>query len=270
VFNSVTLDANKHYSLLFTICDQQFTLEEWTTSLGAISTTLEEGETFDVQALFETPVSNVPSGTNVFWEYWGDKEDFSKRKDLCPSGSHYVVLLCETNDEVTQQDVTDAENAIKAALPARDISMSIRQKAVYTSDTPVQFTLHHQYEDSQRELTQELNSGDRTMQQDMYVEVAVATLDGDMVGPDATTEDGEGGTQTLTWREGRCFYPSLDESTAIIALAPKVGNNSYNANLLTSDMVDAYVTEFGAENILSFEAFKTLKNSSAYTDEEMV
>jgi hypothetical protein len=68
VFNSVTLDANKHYSLLFTVCDQQFTLEEWTTSLGAIATTLDLGESFDVQALFETPVSSVPSGTSVFWE----------------------------------------------------------------------------------------------------------------------------------------------------------------------------------------------------------
>lgn len=264
-YNTLTLDGDKHYTLLFTECDQKFTPTEWGTALVSIAQVMgAQDKTFDVQALFEVEgdtLTDLPSGTNVFWEYWGDKPEFPVKRDVLTGGSYYCLLLCESDLALTQEDIEAAEGATAAAVPARTISMKKRQYATYTSDVAVQFTAHHQYEDSQRELTSQLNAGDRSMRIDMFVEVPIATLDNDAVGPDATVE----GT-TKTWREHRAFVESQDGSTALISLAPKVGSNSWNAHQITSDMLDAYITEFGAENILSFEAYKTLRNSEAYTD----
>jgi hypothetical protein len=91
---------------------------------------------------------------------------------------------------------------------------------------------------------------------DCWVEVPIATLSEPMVGADA---DGR------TWKKGRVYYPSSDGTKAIICLSPKVGKNSYSAARLTDAMMQAYIDEFGGENLLDFEEFAQLKNSAAYT-----
>jgi hypothetical protein len=92
---------------------------------------------------------------------------------------------------------------------------------------------------------------------DCWVEVPISKISAPMVGPDA---DGR------TWKKGRVYYPSSGGTKAILCLSPKVGKNSYNAAGLTDEMMQAYIDEFGGENILDLEEFSQLKNSAEYTE----
>jgi hypothetical protein len=92
---------------------------------------------------------------------------------------------------------------------------------------------------------------------DCWVEVPASKLKEPMVGQDAGSK--------VTWEKSRVAYYSLDGTKAILCLSPKVGKNSYDASGLTDEMMQAYIEEFGGENILDFEEFAQLKNSAAYT-----
>lgn len=96
---------------------------------------------------------------------------------------------------------------------------------------------------------------------DCWVEVSVAKL-AEMMPAALRGKEGK----PVSWKDGRIYYTSRDGTKAIICLSPKVGESAYDAAKLTDEMMQEYVKEFGPENLLDFEEFATLKNSSEYTE----
>ena len=263
---SLSLDPDKHYSIVLAITDQKFTLEEWITSVTTIKTSL-AALSPSIMAIADGAVFECGDYWNPFISVGFSSFRFSSSLDKT---SYYSVLIIETDIEVSEESIEQAQTIAGDAVQDRTLDMMICDRLSGSSSTDIKTHLWFEQsaDGAKLDFLELIDNNVDIVNKFMAVEVPVSKLDENvpsLYGLDGVDE--EENPTYVKWRDWKVFRVSQDENSALLILGTKVGDEAYNYSLPTAQENSLHITQFLKENILVDKQFNERLKSSDYTPE---